>query len=391
MTTLRGSSSALCLAAIFAAGCASGDPDGSGEAGVPHVELQEVLRLGDEEGDGPDTFGRIGGVLVDEDGRIIVADAMNHDIRVFSESGEFLFSFAREGEGPGEVRSPCCMALGPDGNLWVRDVGNGRLNVYRADEASATHERTVLFPAEMAGARGLWESVVFDDSARLVAAGRILTEGSGMLRGHGIVDDASQAVPTLLTRTMVPEPSDDSLAVHMVRQRDGAMLSVRYFYQPFGPSFVTAYGPAGNWARAVTSVPRVERYAVDGTLLHAIDVQVSPVALSDRERHVADSTLAAARSGGTDIPFSTPATKPPLAGLKFDTDGRLWVERTTADGEPREADVFDRDGQHVMRVRWPREIRLGIESWIGTERVVGVGRGEYDEPHVVVMRMAPLQ
>ena len=391
VTTLHGGRLTLCVAAILAVGCASGEADHSGDSDVPHVELQEILRLGDSNSDGPDTFGRIGGVLLDADGRIVVADAMNHDMRVFSENGEFLYSFAREGEGPGEVRRPCCIATGPDGALWVRDVGNGRFNVYLTGESSAVYERTVLVPAEMAGARGLSAPLVFDDSARLVVVGRILTPENQMLRGHGIVDDAAQAVPTLLTRTMVTEPSDDSLAVHMVREREGGMLSVWYFYQPFGPSFVTTYAPGGDWARAVTSVPRVERYSVDGSLRHAIDVRISPVSLSDRERRISDSTLTAARTRGVEIPFSTPATKPPLAGLKFDTAGRLWVERTTADGEPREADVFDTDGNLVMRARWPRDIRLGLESWVGSDRVVGVGSGEFNEPHVVVMRMVPVQ
>lgn len=67
--------------------------------------------------------------------------------------------------------------------------------------------------------------------------------------------------------------------------------------------------------------------------------------------------------------------------------GRLWVERTTADGEPREADVFDANGSLVLRASWPRAVRLGLESWVGTEWVAGIARGEFDEPQVVVMRV----
>lgn len=392
MTTLHSSRFALGFAAILAFGCSSSDPDNSDGTDVPHVELQEVLRLGDEEGNSPNTFGRIGGVLLDADGRIFVADAMNHEIRVFSESGEFLYGFVREGEGPGEVRGPCCLAIAPDGALWVRDVGNGRFVVYRVGESSADYEHTVLLPTDMAASRNLWESIVFDDSSRFVVAGRIMLEGEGIKHGHGVIADIAEGgPPTLLTRTLIPEPSEDSIPVHIIRSRQGSMLTMQYFYQPYGAQFITAYGPGGNWARAVTSVPRVERYSVDGTLLHAIDVQASPVPLSARERHISDSVLAMGRSGGAEIPFSTPATKHPLVSLKFDTGGRLWVERNTVDGEPREADVFDREGQHVMRVRWPRDVRIGMEAWVGTELVAGIGRGEYDEPHVVVMRMVPLQ
>lgn len=383
--SLAGSVAALTLAVTAACGTA-----GSGETadGVPLVHLEEVLRLGSLDGEGADVFGRVGGVALDPAGRIFVADAGNHEIRVFSNAGEFLYSFGREGEGPGEFRSPCCIAFAPDGKLWVRDVGNSRANVYRADDTSADYERTVLFPAEMAGARGLWESIVFDDSARLVVAGRILVEGAGFQRGHGLVDAGSgTGVPVLLRSTMVPEPPNDSIGLHQVRSMEGGMLSVYYFYQPYGPRFHVAYGPGGNWARILTSVPVVERYSMDGTLLHALDIHGDPVPLSDRERRVSDSTLSAGRSGGAEIPFSTPATKPPLAGLKFDVTGRLWVERTTADEEPREADVFDSDGKLVFRATWPRGVRLGLESWVGEDVAVGVGSGEFDEPHVVLLRM----
>src|SRR5699024_5520194 len=50
--------------------------------------LEEELRIGALDGDGPDQFGRVGGLAVGENGEIVVLDAQAQELRVFSAEGE---------------------------------------------------------------------------------------------------------------------------------------------------------------------------------------------------------------------------------------------------------------------------------------------------------------
>ena len=53
------------------------------------------------------------------------------------------------------------------------------------------------------------------------------------------------------------------------------------------------------------------------------------------------------------LKLTIPNQKAPLQALGFDVDGRLWVERSTVDGQPGEADVYDRSGKWMAIMQWP--------------------------------------
>ena len=86
-----------------------------------------------------------------------------------------------------------------------------------------------------------------------------------------------------------------------------------------------------------------------------------------------------------DMPFTVPERKTPVRTLRFARTGTLWVFVSTADGEPQLADVYDRSGTLVHRVRWPPGIdlrngyfdatkALGVRTdSLGVQRVVRLG------------------
>lgn len=89
---------------------------------------------------GPDTFHRLSHVAVNREGtRVFAVDTGGvgtdeHRIRVFDvASGGRLADISRRGKGPGELNLPRDIALAPDGNLYVVDGGNFRVQVFRQD------------------------------------------------------------------------------------------------------------------------------------------------------------------------------------------------------------------------------------------------------------------
>ncbi len=92
------------------------------------------LALGDGE------FCEPWGITVGPDGNIYVADTWNHRIQVFSPEGELLGKFGTFGQSGSSVSSAPSQFYGPrdividkDGNIYVTDTGNKRIQVFGPD------------------------------------------------------------------------------------------------------------------------------------------------------------------------------------------------------------------------------------------------------------------
>ena len=72
------------------------------------------------------------GISADAQGNIWVADTYNNRIQEFSREGKYLTSFGEEGSGPGQLRDPYGLAIDPDGNVWVADTENDRIQKFSA-------------------------------------------------------------------------------------------------------------------------------------------------------------------------------------------------------------------------------------------------------------------
>lgn len=114
--------------------------------------------------------------------------------------------------------------------------------------------------------------------------------------------------------------------------------------------------------------------------------------LSPVERDRAQEAIEAdiERADLREHPFGIPDNKPPLANLFFDRTGRLWVEKTGADGdESREADVYEPDGSLVARYRWPRRVRNGTSPWVTETELYGTTRDSLDVQRAARVRFVP--
>ena len=99
--------------------------------GVRTLQLEELWRAGDEDGD--IFFGLIVQVLAGPDGNLYMLDAQLSEIPVFTPDGVFLRTISREGEGPGEIRRAGTMLMMPDGNIGVVQRFPGKLVMITPD------------------------------------------------------------------------------------------------------------------------------------------------------------------------------------------------------------------------------------------------------------------
>jgi len=78
----------------------------------------------------PGDFARPGGVAVDQEGNLYVADTLNNRIEIFDADGNFISTFGKAGDGPGYFARPKGVAIDGDGHVWVADGMQDRVSVY---------------------------------------------------------------------------------------------------------------------------------------------------------------------------------------------------------------------------------------------------------------------
>ena len=82
-------------------------------------------------GSGDGQFNDPSDIAVDADGNIFVADRGNHRIQVLTRDGDFITSFGEEGSGDGQFRNPIGIDLDSSGNVYVTDLSNNRVQKFR--------------------------------------------------------------------------------------------------------------------------------------------------------------------------------------------------------------------------------------------------------------------
>ncbi len=89
--------------------------------GTPNTKHQSSA-LGD--------FSKPTGVAVDEDGNVYVADMLNYRIEIFDADGKFIRAFGKHGDGPGYFAMPKGVAVDRDGHIWVTDTMQNRVHLF---------------------------------------------------------------------------------------------------------------------------------------------------------------------------------------------------------------------------------------------------------------------
>jgi sugar lactone lactonase YvrE len=81
----------------------------------------------------PGDFSKPGGVAVDAEGNLYVADTMNNRIEAFDADGAFISTFGKAGDGPGYFARPKGVAIDGDGHIWVADGVQDRVQVFNKE------------------------------------------------------------------------------------------------------------------------------------------------------------------------------------------------------------------------------------------------------------------
>jgi len=81
-------------------------------------------------GTGRGEFSEPRGLATDAQGNLYVADTKNNRIQKLSPSGEVLAVWGQQGDQPGQFKDPDGIAVGPDGSVFVADTWNHRVQKF---------------------------------------------------------------------------------------------------------------------------------------------------------------------------------------------------------------------------------------------------------------------
>jgi DNA-binding beta-propeller fold protein YncE len=78
----------------------------------------------------PGDFAAPTNVAVDADGNVYVSDTLNNRVEIFDADGKFDSEFGKAGDGPGYFARPKGIAIDADGHVWVADAVQDRVQVF---------------------------------------------------------------------------------------------------------------------------------------------------------------------------------------------------------------------------------------------------------------------
>ncbi|HLY18000.1 MAG TPA: 6-bladed beta-propeller [Bryobacteraceae bacterium] len=78
----------------------------------------------------PGSFSLPTNVAVDSEGDVYVTDTFNNRVQIFDADGEFLGAFGKNGDGPGHFERPKGIAVDCDRHIWVVDAAQDRVKVF---------------------------------------------------------------------------------------------------------------------------------------------------------------------------------------------------------------------------------------------------------------------
>jgi hypothetical protein len=353
-----------------------------GEVTVAEIDL----RLGQVEGDTNLMFGEVRGIEAGRDGTIYVLDYQAAEIRAFDDEGRFVRKVVSRGRGPGEISEANGMVLVGDTVLWIQDHAQWMMiGVSTAGEELRRFPMHVLsygyiWAGTVDNKGRVWKQQTHIDGERTGPPEPGLTEGSG--RAYWVFYEPDADVKDSIYL------GEDSYRTMISRTGGGG-----YSYRPIpnDPRPIAVVDPDGGIWRTSGAAYRVVRLSERGDTVLVIesDTPALPVTTGDRSAYVEAvvERYPDQRRVAEEIAGLMPETKPAIASLNVDDEGRLWIGRVAPEDAYPQYDIFGRAGAYQGSVELAFQPARFIPIRIRHRRVYAVVRDSLDVPFVVRTRV----
>lgn len=335
----------------------------------------EELRIGAEDGDGPEVLGQVGLVFEDAGGRIWVLESSEQHFKVFDRQGRFVRTVGRQGGGPGEFAQVAGIAPLPDGRLLVVDPQGARLSYFDTAGTYLTSHTTSggfsIYP---------WPGGV-DREGFLYHPAPLADNQSGFRFVLLKQDSLFNVIDTLFPPRTPGTP--DFLELRSATGFIRASV-------PFSPGMQWRLTSEGDVWLALTGEYTLARLSARGDTLRVVRKPFTATPVSEADK---DSAVAALQwftnQGGRVDRGRIPSTKPALQTFQVAEDGYLWVEATQRDAAltRRAFDIFDPEGRFLGTLRLPFPLSAYPIPQLRGDRLIAVTQDDAGVPYVVRARI----
>lgn len=234
-------------------------------------------------------------IAFDSGRNIYVLDAGNHRVKKFSPEGEFISSFGRKGQGPGEFQMPLSIDFDEKGRIYIPDAHNQRIAIFDSDgtlvESLSMHEHMV-------------------GPIRVFQDGRILM-GTGGIRSISLGDPkGSKELPKYLEIFDSAATLQSSFG-EKFNYKDMILNSI-------GNDYDFDIDGQGNIYSAFKYQNRIEKFSPEGRLLWQASRELGYSTKPPKER--SDTKVS-----GNQVSVSIPRMNQCSSGIAVDEKGRVWV------------------------------------------------------------------
>lgn len=360
-----------------------------------------VLKIGVAEGELAYMIGSLTGLVMLSDGRVVIGDGQNHNVRFFSPDGTYLATVGKAGEGPGEFSGGINLLLGPGDTILAIDGRTQRANVISPDAEWLSSFSTL--PRD--GFYGFsWDD---DETTREIVSLQ------GPIFGEGRPPDARFSFVVLRN---LQGAFLDTLARLPASQTVTGEGNARLVHLYLG-------GPDYDLCDGMVVTGHSDDYRLtwrrrDGTVVRIASLDREPLAITDEDQRVLFDRIdvvaqqnqapqAAVAESKSRIRFEP--TYPAFRRFVCGPEGSILVQRiqplremtpeqlenfgvgATAPGAD-EWDVFDREGRYlgVAPLPTPPHRHAFTRDRSGAWLMVGIERDELDVPYAGVWRVEGL-
>ena len=344
------------------------------------VQLVRDWTIGSPDGAGNYSFGAIKEFAVGPSNDVFIFDQQFVQLRQYDSAGRFVRIIGARGTGPGEYERVNGIAVHDDGRLVIWNATNAGINVYSAAmqpvdswkvPGSANFNTSGAIMVDSAGNTYIRTRVGDPPATDNMALSGRMFGITGLLR----YDSAGTVKDSLRPNEMIVEVPRLVASV----ENNTSMSNV-----PFSPQFFWTFSRHGSWVSGRSDIYAIEIASLDGKVTR-IEMEAERTAVTAAEREENELVMTAnMRSTDPNWKWNgapIPEVKPYFKQITVARDGRIWVSLSQSSEQIPEAelpeprivndkpvpirklrepvvyDVFEADGSYFGRVPLPARSR----------------------------------
>jgi len=319
------------------------------------LELEEDLSIGNEN-DAHYLFYRVSDIQVDADGNIYVLDSGNHRLQVFDKDGKYLRTIGKRGQGPGEFNTPKCLRLDDEtGNIYVVDNMLRKIIIFEKEGKYIDKDIPLV---ELL-------NDFYLDSDRCIW-GKFSLPGIDII--YLFIKKLNLAGKVEKTFIEIPYPIQ-KIIISNTREGNTAFLSAYMVHHGYEDDLFIS--KIDNHTFIYGHSKKYELVVVDrsGKTLFIIRRDESPIRITKKEKdRIKNQKIWNLRKQGHYVPeisIKFPEYMPYFYSIITDNKGRIYVRKNPVSRESNtnhEYDVFNKEGRYIYKIHlnhYPDVIKNG--------------------------------